>query len=521
MPSVDISVKVLGPILVKVDGRPVAGFRSHKTLALLAYLVVERRAVARNYLAELLWPDATTTDGRGHLRRALHDLSQKLPGALVVDYYTAQFNPDLLARTDLALFESLRLQPDGPALEQATALCRGQLLEGVMLDDCSVYETWLAVEREAWLSKATAVLEELFRRHMAMPRFDLALQLAWQLLRLDPWHEDSYFRVMLLLIRNGALAQAVKVYRSYRRALVKELSLEPSDEIEALYTRIQQTRSRRPGNIPHSLTPVVGRTGELATLAQNLADPTCRLLTLTGVSGIGKTRLAIEAAARANSSTGHLFLDGAFLVRLDAVTTPAHFLANTAQALGMTSTAGNVPLSRVLARIEGREILLVLDGFDQLIAHRAVLLTLLEASPKLKLLVTCQERLRLPAEWTLPLKGLAHTADEAGVAPAALNLFQVSIQFHGRDSLSAEEVAIAARVCRLVQGIPLAIELAAAWMSNGSFRRSADALERNLDVLLRGEGQSARHSSLRAALAPVWERLRAEEREALRSPVLA
>lgn len=521
MPSVDISVKVLGPILVEVDGRPVAGFRSHKTLALLAYLVVERRAVARNYLAELLWPDVTTTEGRGHLRRALHDLSQKLPGALVVDYYTAQFNPLLLARTDLALFESQRLQPDGPALEQAAALCRGQLLEGIMLDDCSVYETWLAVEREAWLSKATGVLEELLRRHMATPRFDLALGLAWQLLRLDPWCEEYYFRVMLLLTRKGDLAHAVKVYRGYRRALVKEMNLEPSDEIEALYTRIQQTRSRRPGNIPHCLTPVVGRTRELATLAQNLADPTCRLLTLTGLSGIGKTRLAIEAAARANSTAGHLFLDGAFLVRLDTVTTAAHFLATTAQALGMTSAARNVPLNRVLARIEDREILLVLDGFDQLIAHRAMLLTLLESSPKLKLLVTCQERLRLPAEWTLPLKGLAHTADEEGVAPAALNLFQASMQSYGYDSLSAEDVAIAARFCRLLEGIPLALELAAAWMSNSSFRRSPDTRERNLDVLLSRDAPAARYNSLRVALAPIWDRLMTENREALRSLVIA
>ena len=175
----------------------------------------------------------------------------------------------------------------------------------------------------------------------------------------------------------------------------------------------------------------------------------------------------------------------------------------------------------MLARIEDREILLVLDGFDQLIAHRAMLLTLLESSPKLKLLVTCQERLRLPAEWTLPLKGLAHTADEEGVAPAALNLFQASMQSYGYDSLSAEDVAIAARFCRLLEGIPLALELAAAWMSNSSFRRSPDTRERNLDVLLSRDAPAARYNSLRVALAPIWDRLMTENREALRSLVIA
>ena len=121
MVDVDVRVRLLGPVAVEVDGQPVTGFRSHKTLALLAFLVTEQRPVARNYLATLFWPDAPLADGRGHLRRALHDLVQKLPGALWLDYYTAQFNPALFAQTDLAQLARHEGSPGALALEPALA----------------------------------------------------------------------------------------------------------------------------------------------------------------------------------------------------------------------------------------------------------------------------------------------------------------------------------------------------------------------------------------------------------------
>lgn len=516
MGSVDISVKLLGPVLVEVDGRPVAGFRSHKTLALLAFLIVERRPVARNYLAELFWPDATTAGGRGHLRRALHDLSQKLPGALQVDYYTAQFNPGLFYRTDLAHFEALCVRDDTPSLELAGALCHGQFMEGMVFDDCPIFETWLVVEQEAWLRKAAGVLDELLRRHIATLRFDLALGVAWQLLRLTPWREDRYQQLMVLLARNGDLAQAMKVYKRYRRDLVEELAVEPSPEIEALHDRIRQARARRPGNLPGSLTPFVGRTHELMELTRVLSDPTCRLVTLVGPGGIGKTRLAVNAAMQATSPTGSLFLDGAYLVRLDAVTTPMGFLAAVAQALGLISgTAPGVTPDMVLRRIQDRELLLLLDDYDGQMYHRNLLLTLLEGAPGLKLLVTCQERLRLPAERVYSVKGLAVTTEGDGAVSEALAFFQASLQTYGRP-LSANETPLATRVCELVGGMPLAIELAAAWTSAGTLHQLVSELECNLDVLASDGVQSSRHSSVRAVLDSTWQRLKTAEREVLR-----
>ena len=116
MNTVAISVSLLGPVHVEVGRRPVGGFRSHKTLAPPGYRIVRRRAVARNYLAGPLWPGAPTADGRGHVRRALHDLSQKIPNALLIDYHTVQFNPAFLGHSDLTRFEGLCWRTDVDAL---------------------------------------------------------------------------------------------------------------------------------------------------------------------------------------------------------------------------------------------------------------------------------------------------------------------------------------------------------------------------------------------------------------------
>jgi predicted ATPase/DNA-binding SARP family transcriptional activator len=517
MDSEDVSVRLLGPVTVEVDGRSVGGFRSNKTLAMLAFLVVEQRAVARSYLAELLWPEATPAEGRGHLRRALHDLSQKMPGALLIDYHTLQFNPNLLGRTDLAQFEALWPSGDLTSLELAAALCRGQFMEGITLDDCPAFDTWLMAERQTWLGKAVGVLEALRQRHVATLRFDLALNVAWRLLQLDPWREQSYEQVMILLARTGDLVQSLKLYKRYRRVLVGEMALEPSPVIESLCERMLQARARRPGNIPNGLSAFVGRKRELAALTQALVEPGCRLITLTGPGGIGKTRLALEAAARANGPTHTLFLDGAFVARLDPVNDIAGLLGTMAQALGLTTgTTLSVTPDMLLRRVQNREMLLVLDGFDNLLGQRELLLALLEAAPELRLLVTCQEPLQLPGERVHVLKGLAITAEEGHATPEALRFFLACLKTHGRGVLTGDEMIHAMRICQLVGGLPLAIELAAAWLSTGGLRRLAVTLEHDLDVLATGDAPNLRHASLRAALDTTWDRLRPQEREALR-----
>lgn len=396
-------LRLLGPIQVEVEGQPISNFRSHKTLAALGYLVAEQRAVARNHLAALLWPEATSVEGRAHLRRALHDLSQKVPGALLTDYYTVQFNPALVPDTDLARFETLRARGDAAALGEAAELCRGQFLEGTAFDDCPDFEMWLMVERATWRKRAVAIVERLLDQHARALRFDMALDAALQLVRLDPWREDRYYQLMILLARNGALEQAIRVYKRCRHLLATGLGLEPSAELETLSNRLRQWRARRPGNVSSRADSIPGRAPELTTALHQLAAPHCRLLTLVGSNIADNSRLATQTAARACDPNGSLFLDGAYIVRLNEATAPAQLWAATAQALGVTSGGAAATMEMVARRVRDREILLVLNGFDGLMVYKPLLTHLLDDAPTLKLLVTCRERLNLPLEHVLTL----------------------------------------------------------------------------------------------------------------------
>ena len=408
-------LRLLGPIQVEVEGQPISNFRSHKTLAALGYLVAEQRAVARNHLAELLWPEATSIEGRAHLRRALHDLSQKAPGALLTDYQTVQFNPAFAPNTDLARFEALRAQGDAAALAAAAELCRGQFLEGTAFDDCPDFEMWLMVERATWRKHAAAIVEHLLDQHVRALRFDMALEAALQLVRLDPWREERYYQVMILLARNGSLEQAIRVYKRCRHMLATGLGLEPSAELEALSERLRQWRARRSGNMSRA-DSIPSRAPELTKALHQLADPHCRLLTLVGPPSTANSRLATQTAARACDPNGSLFLDGAYVVQLNEATTPAQLWAATAQALGVTSGGAAATLEMVLRRVRDREILLVLDGFDKLWAHKRLLADLLADAPALKILVTCRERLNLPLERALTL-GIGEVAAISAMLP--------------------------------------------------------------------------------------------------------
>ena len=208
--------------------------------------------------------------------------------------------------------------------------------------------------------------------------------------------------------------------------------------------------------LPPQPTPFIGRSAELAQLENLLADPDCRLLTLLGPGGIGKTRLAIEAATRQAGN----FADGVCFVALAAVETAELLLVAVAQSLGLQTTSSDLQ-AEIAACLRPRQLLLVLDNFEQLVMAADTVAHLLQNAPRIKVLVTSRERLCLREEWLLPSTGLSLTK---GLAGEAGQLFlrsaqQVQPGFTG----SGQEAAIAA-ICRQVEGMPLALELAASWV---------------------------------------------------------
>ena len=272
------------------------------------------------------------------------------------------------------------------------------------------------------------------------------------------------------------------------------------------------------GRIPGNLTPLVGREEELRRIDDYLTRSDCRLLTLVGPGGIGKTRLAFESARAARQDA---FPHGIYCVLLQQLTSYETIVSAIADALSHPFQAGQDPKAQLLHHLQGRTLLLVLDNFEHLVAGAELLSEILAAAPGVKLLVTSRERLRLVEEWVFDVDGLQ--VPELDTAPdferySAVRLFTLqatrvaaSFQYH---AASAPAVI---RICRLVGGMPLAIELAAVWARALSPEQIAVELEQSLDIL-ESPARNAlpRHRTMRAVIEPAWNRLSEEERQVFR-----
>ena len=525
-----LSVRLLGPFRVAIDGEATADFRADKVRALLAYLAVESDTPhRRERLAGLLWPDWPERSARAHLRVALANLRkvigdhQATPPFLLISRQTIQFNQGSDAWVDAGSLKTMlqTSQPTIDVLEKALDLYQGEFMAGFSLADSRPFEEWAVLTRE---QLHRLVLEALHRLATALEQrgeYEQALVHAWRQVDLDPWREVAHRHVMRLLARTGQRSAALAQYHKCREVLHQELGVEVSEQTRQLYEelergegpcRIASQQARH--NLPAQATSFEGREEELASIDQLLSDPSCRLLTLLGPGGIGKTRLALEAAGqKATSYPGEVYF-----VPLAPVSSPEFVVPTVAHALGFTldTTSSNLdPKTQLLDYLGERSVLILMDSFEHLVDGSSLLVDMLERAPNVRLLVTSRERLRLRGEWIFDVQGLRYPENGDGAAVEeyeALKLFLARArQADSRFTLSADERPYVSTICRLVEGMPLGIELAAAWVSVLSCHEIANEIEKGLDILATSmRDLPDRHRSLRAAFDHSWKLL-AEE----------
>lgn len=503
-----------------------------KTRALLVYLVSNPGPQARHTLMGLLWGELPEAKARRNLRRALWNLRRQLagphlPSPLITDRETVCFNQEVAYWSDVAALETACSSLDSASqslasisnldgLHLAVELYQGEFLAGFYVGDALAFQEWALAERERLRVMVLQALQCLVEGYASQTKVEKALICARRLLALDPWREEAHCWLMRLLARSGQRAEALVQYEACRQVLAEELGVEPAQKTRALYEQIRAGAFHIPvSNLPVSTTPFVGRVRELAELAGLLGDADCRLLTLTGLGGAGKTRLAREVAAKQIAAFAH----GVHYVALGALSTPERIAAALVQSLDIPLIDNIDPKLALLAYLREKEMLLVLDGFEHLLEGTPLLTEILQAAPGIKLLVTSRERLNLRGEWIYALAGLECAPEEHVGDLAAFDATQLFLQTARRVHLGFQvgerENVHLARICTVLAGLPLAIELAASWVRVLSPEAIAAEIMQHLDFLAADtRDRPERQRSLRAVFDHSWRRLSDQGREA-------
>jgi DNA-binding SARP family transcriptional activator/predicted ATPase len=546
-----LTLNLFGGFQLSYDGQPVEGLGGDKGRALLAYLaLVDDRPHERYALAALLWPEIPDSEARNRLRVTLSRLRSGLTevegavGAEIVlaDRDHVRLNPEIELVADARLFSDLLYQCERHGhrsvaacsacrdrLEQAVALYKGDFLKHFSLSDSITFEEWMSLNQERYQLDVLRSLEVLADYHLRRGDNSQAASYARRQLDLEPWRETAHRQLIHALALGGQRGAAMAQYQSCQRIMEEEFGASPSSTTTALYERIQRaelgTGHLGPGhNLPAPTTPLVGRQEEMKQVLERIDDPSARLVTLSGPGGVGKSRLAVELAWEelGNYVHGVWWVSYATLPEGDdADTNPV--VSTLASALAVDfSTQEDLDL-QVRRYLRERNILLVFDNFENLVeSHAQWVAQLLREALNLTILVTSRRRLNLPSEWVLSLSGLpalpeSVVFEEGEELPPAVQLFYERAAMAGRQlPRDKASLGLVAKICLLLQGLPLGVELAAAWAPLMSLEDVARAIEGDLDFLTGERPElTVRHRSLRAVFNSSWERLSTSEKRAL------
>ncbi len=531
-----LKLKFLDSFRVIVAGQPITRFRSAKNQALLAYLALnQERAVPRDVLAALFWPEESESTARKNLRQALYQLRILLGDAskadgdtphLLVTRQTVQFNGGGDYQLDVNQF--LVAVEEGE-LARAAEIYRGDLLPGFTCDSRS-FEEWLRQEQESLHHLALEVMYEATEEHLAQGHFELAQAAARRQLALEPWREPAHRQLMQAYAMAGDRAQAVVQFEQCRETLWAELEVEPAPETIALLDLIKNGRLgpavdvvRVPPppkfhhNLPAGTTPLIGRESDLVNISQLLLAEHRRLLTIVGPGGMGKTRLAVAAGAIMLQD----FADGVFFVDLAPLNQADDIIPTIASALEYQAPDATAELQpQLLAMLSRRHILLILDNFEHLLGGAQILNDILHRCLTVSLLVTSRQRLNLASETSYELEGLAYpqaSSPAKAKSYTAVHLFLESgRRVNSHFDVTDKNVADVIGICQLVQGIPLGLLLASAWLQLLTPAEIAAEIEKSLDFLTADlVDLPPRQRSMEAIFDRSWQMLTPEERAVL------
>ncbi len=518
-----LSFLALGQAIILRDGAPLDRFRSRKEAALLFYLAHTGEACPRDFIADLLWGAGTTRQALGNLRTALTRLRKQVGGELIVTR-SELFLPPENREIDsvgllqaLARLESINTAADAAALQKTLNSYRGPFLETFDLPGAPRFSQWVTVTREHIRRQVTAAYARLGQYVLAAGDTTFGCDVARRWIELDPLDETAHTLLIRLLLDAGQTGEAMRQYNRCAELLRAGLGIAPSAKMTALI------KSVRPKTAPLIYPPAVprhnlplphdqffGRRAVQQEIHARLDQPWCRVVTLTGQGGVGKTRLALTVArSRLNQ-----YRDGVWLVDLTDLDPEDDDLAEAiaveiATILDLRLTGAAAPAEQLIRYLRHKQMLLALDNFEPLLAGREIVAAIARQCENVQMLVTSREALRLRAEWAVPLTGLNYLPDNGGDALSdAEQLFMARRAQERWGQLPDGETAAIRAICRMVEGLPLAIELAAALTRHATAETIAERLGDGFDALDSSlYDVPERHRSLSVVFAMSWETL--------------
>ncbi|MGW8226981.1 MAG: tetratricopeptide repeat protein [Anaerolineales bacterium] len=569
----DLHIFLLGTPRIEIQDKPIH-FPRRKAIALLAYLATTNRSHSRDSLATMFWPQYDQSRARANLRRELSRVKTALDEELFSnDREQVILNPGLDCWIDITAFQSryttareLLSNQTGDSraeeistimaeIQECVGMYSGDFMAGFSLPDCPQFDEWQFFERESLQRSLNAALQDLILWKIALGEYEAAIGYARQVLTFDDLSEQAHRQLMQLYAWSGQRVSAIHQYELCANLIKGEIGVEPEEETVSLFEAIKtnqlsppdinvlrqeapwlasievsdQSQKKlhveqvEPVDLAFQGTPFVGREREKDRLQKLLIEvPQNRLISVTGPGGVGKTRLVLETVDDIRDS----FADGVYTIPLASLTSADQIVSQIAEQLNFRFTAAAGQMRELCDYLHGKHLLLVMDNFEHLMNGSALVAELLQRLPEVKILVTSRQRLNLSDEIVLPLWGMNYpepiagnfSKDDLSSSEAITLLVQSARRIKPGFNLAPGDLEPAARLCKLVEGIPLAIILAASWLELLSLEEILQEISQSLDFL---ESQAIdipeRQRSLRAVFNASWEALDDQEQETMQS----
>lgn len=514
-------VQLLGVAKLKLNESSVL-FVSDKRFLLLAYLAFKADWVARDHLAFLFWGDSGSVAARKNLRHLLSRVRALELAQLEVQGEQLRWVVD----SDVQRFQ--RSLAAGDWLE-AVGAYSGKLLAGLTPESLD-FDDWLAQERDglhgAYRDAAIQYAKQLEGTGKALEASELLLSVYKD----DPLSEDVVQGVLRCAALSGNRSLGLTIFERFTATLRSELGLAPLEATAQLAQTlrlepVQLTSMPQPAaepaleksvlrNFPVPPSAFVGRELDLSEIAAYFTAPEVRLMTLIGAGGVGKTRLALQVALEQAATFRH----GAAFVALASVADGNQIASAIAGALGLTISSEDLT-AQLKSYLSDKHLLLVLDNMEHLLSGTGLLLELLAHCPQLRLLVTSRAALNFQGEYLIDVAGLDVPKDATGnieVFDSVQLLLRSARRVNPRFTLEPRSKPAVVQICQLLQGSPLAIELASNWLRALSVEEVASELQSSLDFLAADQPDlPERHRSIKAVFDSSWVLLQADQQLAL------